>query len=1399
MYRPLSTYRVQLHQDYSLKKLSAQLDYLQKLGIRTIYGSPILQSRAGSQHGYDGIDPTRIDPELGTQDEWEQLHRELQQRGMGWLQDIVPNHLAYSSQNPLIRDVFEKGPLSEFYQYFDINWQHPNAEFSGKVMVPILGKDEGEALTDGELQLTYADGELQLAYYEHQFPLQPESYFLWLGDDAYRFEQVYRWMGSTRMALESKDVELWDLLKKRLWEFWEEDDAFRAYGTERLEQLNQNGAILREVLEQQHFRLCYWPLSNMVMNYRRFFTVNDLICLNIHEPSVFEHYHQWVLGEVKAGRIQGLRVDHIDGLYDPTAYVQVLRKSAGEETILLAEKILERDEQLPATWPIDGTTGYEFTSRINKLLTYEGGEKTLDQLYTELTGQQPDWEDLVYEKKRHILHHHMVGEWDNLYHLFQELEWIPQLEQEQLGEEALYLMIGELLLAMPVYRIYPRSLPLSGPDRDLIAEVLASIRKRNPELTTVAERYEAAFVRDEFASEQQRKVGSKFLRRAMQFSGPLMAKGLEDTTFYLYNRFIAHNEVGDDPSQFHLAQAEFEHFIQQRQKTHPLSLNTLSTHDTKRGEDTRARLFVLSELYLDWKSLVEAWQPQWSVAGVEPNDAYFLAQTLAGAWPMDGEPDEAFAERLKGYLPKALREAKVKSDWGNPNEEYEQAVIALALDSLKPESAFRQAFDPLFPKLRDYGIVNSLSQVLLKNTLPGTPDLYQGSESWNLSLVDPDNRRPVDYDTLSQQLAQIDGWLEEDKWEEKLWENRSEGQVKLWLTQACLRARQDYPELFSDGEYVPIEVKGTHSQHVMAYFRRQGKDYALVVLPLHSAILTEGKAKRITKIDWQDTRLVLPKLAPHDWQDQFSSKSHSCWDELPLKDLMGQLPFALLTGSRSSNGRKAGVLLHISSLPTAYGIGDMGPHATKFVDWLAESGQTLWQVLPLNPVTREGYYSPYAADSAFAGNPMLISPDLLEEMGLVTMEHLAKHWLEASGPVDFIEVEARKTLLLQQAYQTFRSTPDSNLREQFEAFCQAESDWLDDYALYRVLRQHFEGKPWSEWPEKIRHRDAEKLIKKREKFAQEIEAECFTQFIFQLQWQGLRQYAHRRDVEIFGDMPIYVSYDSADVWAHPELFKLDDNLAPKTVAGVPPDYFSETGQLWGMPIFDWSTHEMSGYQWWIQRVRRNLEFFDLLRLDHFRAFAAYWQVPASEKTAINGRWSPGPGRKLFDALQEALGTLPIVAEDLGDIDQEVYDLRDAYHFPGMRVMQFAFSPNMPQNLHIPHLYTPNSVAYTGTHDNNTLKGWHQHELDEAAHRRLEAYLGHAIKPELLHWEMIRLLYASTAETIVVPMQDIMGLGQSAMMNKPGTVKKNWKWRMENWPPTDALAETLQQLVKVYGR
>ena len=492
--------------------------------------------------------------------------------------------------------------------------------------------------------------------------------------------------------------------------------------------------------------------------------------------------------------------------------------------------------------------------------------------------------------------------------------------------------------------------------------------------------------------------------------------------------------------------------------------------------------------------------------------------------------------------------------------------------------------------------------------------------------------------------------------------------------------------------------------------------------------------------------------------------------------------------------RSSGILLHPTSFP-GLAIGDLGEPAYRFVDWLVGAGQSLWQVLPLVPVSGGG--SPYTGLSAFAGSPLLISPEALVRDGLLTADHLDGVQV-TSDPVDYPEAIRYRGKLLNAAFHAFQQGAAPELAAEFQAFRQRHADWLRDYALFAALREQHEHASWIEWELPLRRREPAALLEWATKNAAAVEREEFIQWLFERQWQALRSYANGRGVRIIGDVPIFVAYDSADVWAHPDLFDLDPERHPNTVSGVPPDYFSKTGQLWGNPLYRWDMLAEQGYDWWIGRFRRTLEQVDIARIDHFRGFAAFWEVPAGEETAINGRWQPGPGTAVFEATQAKLGQLPLIAEDLGLITPDVEELRDELGFPGMRVLQFAFGDSGADNPHLPANHPRNSVAYTGTHDNDTTVGWYRSApaADRAAVRKL---LGGEPRSGELHWEMINLALQSPAELAVVPVQDVLGLGSEARMNTPGVGEGNWGWRVEDRTLTEAMQTRLRELTRVNWR
>jgi 4-alpha-glucanotransferase len=489
--------------------------------------------------------------------------------------------------------------------------------------------------------------------------------------------------------------------------------------------------------------------------------------------------------------------------------------------------------------------------------------------------------------------------------------------------------------------------------------------------------------------------------------------------------------------------------------------------------------------------------------------------------------------------------------------------------------------------------------------------------------------------------------------------------------------------------------------------------------------------------------------------------------------------------------RKSGVLLHPTSLPGPEGIGTLGPEARQFVDFLHLAGQSVWQLLPLGPTAYGN--SPYSCYSAFAGNPLLIDMSALVRDG-----DLAASDVKGSFPaewVDFPQVEAHKLPLLARAATVFFATPLQSRREGFWRFCDANNWWLDDFALFMALKSHFKGKSWSAWPIDIARREPAALQQYGELLGSAIGVHKYIQWQFYQQWHELRGYANDRGVEVFGDIPIFVAYDSADVWANPHLFHLDDRGKQTVVAGVPPDYFSKTGQLWGNPLYRWSEMAADGYGWWIARLRSSLDLYDLVRIDHFRGFEAYWEVPAGEKTAVNGRWVKGPGEHFFNAIEQSLGKLPIVAEDLGVITPEMEELRDNFAFPGMLVLQFAFGSG-PHNPFLPHNHINNSVVYTGTHDNDTTLGWFG-SLKEKERQKVLHYL--QCSESDMPWALIRTALASVADLAVVPLQDFLELPSSDRMNVPGTSRGNWSWRFEGDVLTQRLAVTVRDLTEMYGR
>lgn len=494
--------------------------------------------------------------------------------------------------------------------------------------------------------------------------------------------------------------------------------------------------------------------------------------------------------------------------------------------------------------------------------------------------------------------------------------------------------------------------------------------------------------------------------------------------------------------------------------------------------------------------------------------------------------------------------------------------------------------------------------------------------------------------------------------------------------------------------------------------------------------------------------------------------------------------------------RGSGILFHITSLPSPYGIGDLGPGAYEFVDFLADTKQRYWQILPLNPTDITFGNSPYSSISAFAGNPLLISPEFLVRDGFLIKDAIASIPDFSNERIDYPSVIDYKSKILNLAYEHFKLHKN---KDNYESFCTENADWLENFTIFVALKDHFNKNVWSEWPIELRDRGAESLKDIKEQFHDIIRRERFYQYLFFSQWFSLKNYCNERGIQIIGDIPIYTHYESVDMWSHPELFNLNGEKRPVTVAGVPPDYFSETGQLWGNPVYRWDILKETGYAWWIKRIEHNLRLFDFVRVDHFRGFVAYWEVSANEKTAINGKWVKANGYDFFNTLLKRYPSMPIIAEDLGIITDDVRELINHFGFPGMKILIFAFGDELSTNPYVPHNYTKNCIVYTGTHDNNTVKAWFEKEMSHDDRGRLFQYIGKELNSDEIHWVLIRLAMMSVANTTIFPMQDILGLGDEARMNLPSTTEGNWEWRLVREQITPELTKSLLNVTEIYRR
>ncbi len=927
---PVSTYRFQFSPSFTFSEAARAVPYLARLGVSHVYASPVFAAREGSSHGYDVVDPLAINSEIGSREQMLELARELKARGIGWVQDIVPNHMAFSSANRMLGDVLERREHSPYFNFFDIEWDHPYESLKGKLLAPFLGSFYSEALERGEIGIVYENGALSAAYYDHRFPLLLQSCDEVFARDLSRLEQALgatsseyvKYLGAVRhlrtLAGEAGTGEQIAYAKESLRRQYDANGTIREYvdtnlaafsartgGDEALERLDV-------LLARQAFRLSFWKVAAEEINYRRFFSINDLICLRAERREVFDHIHRLIFDMVGRGVWDGLRVDHIDGLLDPYTYLDRLRRAC-PESWLVVEKILDRHEHLPPHWPVQGTTGYDFMNLAAGLFCRKEAEKDFTRMYARRVGRIRPYPEVLAEKKRLILGKHMAGNIDNLAQLLKRIA-AGERHGRDITLYALRRALVEVLVYFPVYRTYVNRERFDEQDRGYLKEAVDTARRAHPDLE-----YELDFIADyllhldgdDRETPDRQRILRDYVMEFQQHTGPLMAKGCEDTVFYVYNKLVSLNEVGGNPSEFGVSIEEFHRANEERCRTWPHTMNATATHDTKRGEDARLRINVLTEIPGEWRSHVGAWarlnrhrkSVRQGARLPDANDEYFFYQTLIGTYPFSDEELPAYRKRLSDYVVKAVREAKVHTAWVKPDSEYEGACVAFvsALLDTRRRNRFLESFLPLQRKVAFYAMFHSLSQVLLKATSPGVPDFYRGNELWDFSMVDPDNRRPVDVALRERLLSEIIAGYESDaaSLSANLLEHASDGRIKLFLTWRCLQARRNLRDLFTHGEYLPLEVEGRHRERVVAFARRNETQWAITLAPrLLCSVVDQGRLPLGYDV-WADTACVLPEGAGSRWKNQVGGEEIVAEGRINLGVAFARFPAALLFGERA--------------------------------------------------------------------------------------------------------------------------------------------------------------------------------------------------------------------------------------------------------------------------------------------------------------------------------------------------------------------------------------------------------------------------------------------------------------------------------------------------------------------
>ncbi len=926
---PSATYRLQFHLDFRFADAARLVDYLAELGISHVYSSPFFKASPGSRHGYDICNHNEINAEIGSREELASFSESLRARGMGLIADFVPNHMGIAEPtNQWWMDVLENGPSSPHASHFDIDWHPLKRELKNKVLLPILGDQYGRVLERGELRLDYADGAFHIRYFSTTLPVEISSTRPILegalelargetSDDAVcELESIItaiehlpdrKRTESEKIAERAREQRV---IKRRLKTLCETDATIHSALQRRVEEFQAPGDeqafdALDRLLNAQNYRLSYWRVAGEEINYRRFFDINSLAAIRMELPEVFEAAHKLVFELIQSRTVTGLRIDHVDGLYNPKQYLELLQQRCAallelppdsRAIYLLVEKILASHERLRSSWQVHGTTGYEFANQTIELLVDEAAEKTLTEAYERFTGMDEKFSDIAYRSKLLVMRTAMAGEVNVLGHMLNRLSETNRWHRD-FTLNALTTAVREVIACFPVYRTYIVP-PVLATDtgRRVISRAIDLARRRNPAM----ERTVLDFLREVLlptpgnphaVAEEPRR---QFVMKFQQCSSPITAKGVEDTAFYIHNRLVALNEVGGEPGIFGISPETFHAHQSARHADFPHSMLATSTHDTKRSEDVRTRIAAISELPQEWARVVRRWhlinrrfkKNLDGESAPDRNEEYLLYQTIVGSWPLEPMDEAArgdYIRRIQDYMEKAIREAKVNSSWIEPHEAWDNAVREFvgAILNEKTGARFLAAMAPFAERIAPLGAINSLSQLLLKATAPGVPDFYQGNEIWDFSLVDPDNRRPVDYAFRQQMLAD----LRADTNAGELFKHWRDGRVKLFVTQRLLTFRRDHARLFREGGYTPVSISGEFAGSCVAFQRDLGPEQLLVAAPRLTARVGSPPLSQA----WRDTTLEIEGR----WRNLFTGAEIG-GSRLPLAELFREFPIAAL-------------------------------------------------------------------------------------------------------------------------------------------------------------------------------------------------------------------------------------------------------------------------------------------------------------------------------------------------------------------------------------------------------------------------------------------------------------------------------------------------------------------------